>query len=495
MTGGPGTGPEPTGCIGVAILGAGAGGLGMAIRLKRAGRHDFVLFEASDGVGGTWRANAYPGAACDVPSHLYSYSFALKPDWTRTYAGQPEILEYFEQCADRYGIRPHLLTGTPIVAATWLPDTGRWRLCSAGGATFEATVLVSALGMLRVPSIPAIKGLDSFAGTTFHSARWNHRHDMAGRRIAVIGTGASAAQIVPAVAPTADRVTLFQRSPSWVLPRADRPFSPEEIRRFSRHPLAARRHRWEIYRSYERAISFRHGDAVAGQLEALALSHLAHRVKDEELRAKLTPSYPFGCKRTLVTSDFYKSLVRDPVDLVTAPISHVTAGAVMTGDGRAHQVDTIVLATGFRAADYLHGLEVIGVHGRSLHEEWAGAPQAYLGMAVSGYPNFFMLYGPNTNQGGNSIIFILEAQAAYVVRALRAMRRRRVASVDVRRRVQDEYNRELQSALRGTVWDTGCESYFKAANGQIVTQLPHPSLWYWRRTRRFRLRDYGKTPL
>jgi cyclohexanone monooxygenase len=477
----------------VAILGAGAGGLGLAIRLKKAGMDDFVLFEASDGVGGTWRANSYPGAACDVPSHLYSYSFEMKPDWTKTYAGQPEILQYFEGCADRYGIRPHLRAHTAIVAATWNEDLGRWHLRSAAGEEFEVTVLVSALGMLRVPSYPDIEGLASFAGTTFHSARWDHDHDLTGRRVAVIGTGASAAQIVPAVAPAVERMTLFQRTPSWILPRVDKPFSDEEKARFAKHRLAARRHRWEIYRAFERNISFRHGDAVADQLKALALSHLEYRVKDDELRAKLTPSYPFGCKRTLVCSDFYKSLVRDPVDLVTEPISHVTAHAVVTTDGTEHNVDTIVLATGFRATEYLHGLDVTGVGGRNLHQEWADAPQAYLGMTVSGYPNFFMLYGPNTNQGGNSIIFILEAQAAYVVRSLRAMRRRRVGTVDVKRAVQDTYNEELRVALSGTVWDTGCESYFKSASGKIVTQLPHPSLWYWRRTRRFRLGEYQRT--
>jgi cation diffusion facilitator CzcD-associated flavoprotein CzcO len=454
--------------------------------------HNFIIFEASDGVGGTWRSNSYPGAACDVPSHLYSYSFEMKPDWTKTYANQPEILAYFEHCADKYDLRRHLQTDTAIVSATWMPDVCRWRLRSAAGEECEATVLVSALGLFHEPNVPDIEGLASFCGASFHSARWDHAYDVTGRRVAVIGTGASAAQIVPAIAPSVEQLTLFQRTPSWILPRVDMVFSDEEKRRFATNKLAARRHRWEIYRSYERNISFRDGDAAADQLKALALSHLDYRIKDDALREKLTPTYPLGCKRTLVTSDFYKSLVRDPVDLVTEPIARVTPDGVMTTDGVEHRVDAIVWATGFRASDYLQGLDITGVDHRKLHDEWGDTPEAYLGMTVPGYPNFFMLYGPNTNQGGNSIIFILEAQAAYIVRSLRAMRRHRTAAVDVKREVKDTYNRELQAALSGTVWDTGCESYFKAASGQIVTQLPHPSLWYWRRTRRFRMSEYLK---
>jgi cation diffusion facilitator CzcD-associated flavoprotein CzcO len=476
----------------VAILGAGAGGLGLAIRMIKAGQRDFVLFEASDGVGGTWRRNTYPGAACDVPSHLYSYSFALNPDWTKTYATQPEILGYFEECADRFGVRPHLQVNTAIVAATWSEPERCWMLQDASGGTHEADIVVSALGTFNAPSFPDIDGLATFSGPRFHSARWEHQHDLTGCRVAVIGTGASAAQIVPELAATAAKVSLFQRTPQWILPRSDKPFSDEEKRRFARNPIAARRHRWQIYRSFERNITFRQGDLVADQLKALALSHLDYRIKDDELRAKLTPDYPFGCKRTLVTSDFYKAVVRDEVELVTAPIARVTPEGVVTEDGRQHAADAIVLATGFRATEYLSGLEVVGRGGRRLRDEWAEVPHAYMGLTVSGFPNFFMLYGPNTNQGGNSIIFILEAQAAYVVRALRAMRRRRVRVIDVKRSVMDAYNQELTEALHGTVWDTGCQSYFKNEHGKIATQLPYPSLWYWRRTRWFRLRDYER---
>jgi cyclohexanone monooxygenase len=477
----------------VAILGAGAGGLGLAIRLKKARRHDFVLFEASDGVGGTWRINSYPGAACDVPSHLYSYSFEMKPDWSKTYATQPEILQYFETCADKYGIRPHLRVNTRIVRAQWDAERSLWSLTDSDGGQYEARVLVSALGTFNAPHVPEFEGLNTFGGKWWHSSRWNHDHDLSGERVAVIGTGASAAQIVPAIAPTVQHLTLFQRSPSWIVPRGDKPFTDEEKERFARHKLAARRYRWDIYRSFERNITFRHGDAMADQLKALALSHLDYRIKDDELRAKLTPDYPFGCKRTLVTGDFYKAVIRPEVSLVTEPIERITPTGVRTRDGVEHTADTLVLATGFHATDYLHGLDVIGTGGRRLHDDWSEVAHAYLGLTVSGYPNFFMLYGPNTNQGGNSIIFILEAQAAYVVRALRAMRHRRLRSVDVRRGVMDTYNQELAEALKGTVWDTGCQSYFKNQHGKIATQLPYPSLWYWRRTRQFKLREYERS--
>ena len=477
----------------VAIMGAGAGGLGLAIRLATSGQRDFVLFEASDGVGGTWRANTYPGAACDVPSHLYSYSFALKPDWSKTYANQPEILQYFEDCTDRFGIRPHLRPHTRITAARWDQGARHWCLTDAGGGTYVADVLVSAIGTFTTPSVPAIEGLGSFAGPCFHSARWEHEHDLVGSRVAVVGTGASVAQIVPELARDAAQVSVFQRTPQWILPRSDKPFTEEEKRRFARDPAAVRRHRSEIYQTFESAITFRLGDEMAEQLKALALSHLEYRIADDELRAKLTPDYPFGCKRTLVCSDFYKALVRDNVELVTEGIERVTPHAIVTEDGRERTVDAIVLATGFKAAEYLTGIEIVGVGGRRLHDDWAEVAHAYMGLTVSGYPNFFMLYGPNTNQGGNSILVILEAQATYVLHALRAMHLHRARAVDVRREVMDAYNEELAQALEGTVWQDGCQSYFKNANGRIATQLPQTSGWYVRRTRGFRMREYVRS--
>ena len=476
----------------VVIVGAGPGGLGLAIRLARSGQRDFVLLEASDGLGGTWRNNTYPGAACDVPSHLYSYSFALKADWSKTYAEQPEILEYFEECADRFGIRPHLRTGVRITSAHWDDARQRWRLTDDAGNAYEADVVVSAIGTFTTPSYPDLAGLADFGGPCFHSARWEHEHDLAGRHIAVIGTGASAAQIIPELAKSATHVDVYQRTPQWILPRSDKPFSEEDKQRFARSRRAAMKHREEIYWAFENTIAFRHEDGAADGIKAIAQSHLDYRIKDEELKAKLTPDYPFGCKRTLICSDFYKALLRDNVELVTDRIDHVTAGGIVTADDRERPADAIVLATGFKATEYLEGIDVVGTRGRRLHDDWeeAKVAHAYLGLTVSGYPNFFMMYGPNTNQGGNSIIIILEAQADYILSALRQMRRRRLRSVDVRRDVMDEYNRELGEALEGTLWHDGCQSYFKNENGKIATQLPQTSRWYAERTRRLGMKEY-----
>ncbi|HWD55288.1 MAG TPA: NAD(P)/FAD-dependent oxidoreductase [Acidimicrobiales bacterium] len=476
----------------VAIIGAGAGGLGLAISLVESGRRDFVVFEATDGVGGTWRVNTYPGAACDVPSHLYSYSFALKPDWSKTYAEQPEILQYFEECADGWGVRPHLRIGVRITSAQWDAGAGCWRLRDDEGRRYSADVVVSAIGTFTTPSYPDLAGLDAFDGPCFHSARWEHEHDLSGRRIAVIGTGASSAQIVPELAKLADRVDVYQRTPQWILPRRDKPFSEEEKQLFATNREAMEKHREEIFWAFENTIAFRLDDPTADGLREIALSHIDYRIKDEALKAKLTPDYPFGCKRTLVCSDFYKAVLRDNVEVITVPIDHVTPRAVVTADGTERPVDAIVLATGFKATEYLEGIEVVGSGGRRLHDDWAEVAHAYLGLTVSGYPNFFMMYGPNTNQGGNSIIVILEAQATYVVSALNAMRDAGVAVVDVRRGVMARYNDELTGALEGTVWHHGCQSYFKNANGKIATQLPQTSLWYAERTKQFEMEDYER---
>ncbi len=474
----------------VAIIGAGPGGLGLAIALAESGRRDFVLLEAGDGVGGTWRVNTYPGAACDVPSHLYSYSFALKPDWTKTYATQPEILRYFEDCADRFGIGPHLRTGVRVEAARWDEAARHWLVTDDAGLLYEADVLVSAIGTFTTPSLPDIEGLSTFAGPSFHSARWEHEHDLRGRRVAVIGTGASAAQIVPELAQVCAQVDVYQRTPQWIMPRKDVVFTEEEKERFAHDPEAMAKHREEIFWGFENTIAFRVDDDGAAPLEALARNHIEYRITDEELKAKLTPDYPFGCKRTLVCSDFYKALLRENVELLTDPIDHVTPGGVVSVDGTERAADVIVLATGFKATEYLEGIDVVGRGGRRLHEDWSEVAHAYLGLAVSGYPNFFMLYGPNTNQGGNSIIVILEAQAGYVVGALAAMEAEGIDALQVRRDVMDAYNRDLAEALEGTLWQHGCQSYFKNANGRIVTQLPQTSLWYAERTREFRPEEY-----
>ncbi len=464
----------------VAVIGAGAGGIAMGVALNRAG-FDFTIYEKSDGVGGTWRDNTYPGAACDVPSHLYSYSFAPNPWWSRTYATQPEILNYLETCADRFGVTPHVRTSTTINEASWDDDTQSWVLHSDVGETFTADVLVTGLGMLNVPFVPDIAGADRFRGRMFHSSRWDHSKPVAGERVASIGTGASAIQYVPAIAPDVESLTVFQRTPIWVAPRLDQEFSPEQQRRFARVPLAGRWHRWQIWLSYQRS-SF---DAAAEQTTMqteLARSYLARKIEDPELRALLTPDFPVGCKRPLMSRAWFPALARHNVNVVTTPIAEITETAVRTSDGVDHDVDTIIFGTGFRASEYLSTVTIRGRRGRLLRDQWSDGAEAYLGLTVSGFPNLFMLYGPNTN-GVNSILFMHEAQAHYVVRALRLMRRWRIGALDVREPAMRSYNEKLQAAMEGTVWLAGCTNYYAGPSGKIVTQLPFSAGEYWLRTR------------
>lgn len=480
----------------VAILGAGFGGLAMAHRLAGIGVDDVVIFERDDGVGGTWRANSYPGAACDVPSHLYSLSFLLNPYWSRTYATQPEILRYIEDCYDRLDVRRKVRLSTGIVAAAWQEDRGCWRLRDVHGTEYEAHVLVSAIGLFHTPSWPDITGLSDFTGTVFHSARWNHHHDLTGRRVAVIGTGASAIQVVPAIADRTEHVALFQRTPPWILPRIDEAFTDAQKHAFAADPELIRRYRMELYERFEQNTPFIAGTLAAQVISDMARGYLERKVADPALRVRLTPDYPVGCKRVLISSAFYPAVQREDVELVTDRIDCITASSIRTADGTERPCDTIVMCTGFRATEYLHGIEVTGREGVSIHDHWAGVPRAYHGMAVPGFPNFFLLYGPNTNQGGNSIIIVLEAQAQFVSAALQAMGDRRVGSVEVRPEAMRRYETDLKAALATTVWNGGCDSYFRTAAGDIVTQLPHTSRWYCEQTRwfdpnDFELRRYG----
>lgn len=464
----------------VAILGAGAGGIAMGIALRRAG-FEFTIYEKSHGVGGTWRDNTYPGAACDVPSHLYSFSFEPNPRWSRTYATQPEILAYLEHCAQKYGLLPHVRTGTTITDATWDETEQLWRLISDRDEEFTADVVVSGLGMLNVPFLPAIPGAERFRGRIFHSSRWDHSKPLAGERVASIGTGASAIQYVPAIAPEVAHLTVIQRSPIWVSPRFDMPYSPEQQERFAKRPLSARRHRWQIWWTYQRS-SFKVAAEQTTMQTSLALSYLHRKVEDPELRAKLTPDFPVGCKRPLTSRAWFPALTRPNVSVVNSPITEITDTALRTADGAEHPADTIIFGTGFVANDYLTTIEVRGRAGRRLREVWRDGAEAYLGLTVSGFPNLFLLYGPNTN-GVNSILFMHEAQAHYVVRAVRMMARWRIGAIEVKERVMRSYNDKIQAAMEDTVWLAGCNNYYRAPNGKVVTQLPFSGGEYWLRTR------------
>ncbi|MCH9734716.1 MAG: NAD(P)/FAD-dependent oxidoreductase [Actinomycetia bacterium] len=477
----------------MAIIGAGFGGLGAAVALRRVGVDDIVIIEGSDGVGGTWRQNTYPGAACDVQSHFYSFSFALNRLWTRTYARQPEILAYLESVADDFDLRRHLMLDTRVRQARWHEDSCQWELHVQRGGTEDLTtitadVVVSAVGLFGSPKFPEIAGLDDFRGSVLHTSRWDHSVDLAGKKVAVVGTGASGVQVIPELAKSASHVTVFQRSAPWMVAKDDRAFTPQELARFRRNPLAVRRERWRVWKFFHDNTATMADDPLVSSRAQFATSFLDSKVPDAALRRALTPDYPFRCKRVLLGEDFYLALQQDHVDLVTEPIDRVTESSVVTANGDTVEVDAIVLATGFETAEYLSGIEVVGVGGVRLHERWGCEPTAFLGTAVSGFPNFFMLYGPNTNQGGSSIVYVLEAGARLVASAVSRLARRG-GCLQVRPEVEQQYNAALSADLEKTVW-TQCGSYFRSPSGRIITQWPYTEVEYARRTWRLRPKDW-----
>ena len=474
----------------VAIIGAGFGGLGAAVALRRAGVDDLVIIESDDGVGGTWRRNIYPGAACDIQSHLYSFSFAPNKSWSRTYARQPEILAYLESVADNFDLRRHLVLSTRVRTARWNEDTWQWDLLMDSGgqtAALSVDVVVCAAGLFGSLKLPDIAGLDDFGGAVMHTAQWDRDTDVAGKKVAVIGTGASGVQVVPELARVAARLAVFQRTPPWMVPKDDRAYSTTELAQFRRNPLVVRRTRWQIWKFQHDNTATMADDPVVASRNQVATSFLNRTVADERLRRALTPDYPFRCKRVLLGDDYYRALQQDNVELVADRVERITETSVVTATGIVN-VDAIVLATGFETSRYLSGIDVIGTGGRSLHERWGDDPSAYLGVAVSGFPNFFMLYGPNTNQGGNSIVYILEAGARLVASAVGRLARRG-GYLEVRPDVERRYNERLSADLERTIW-TQCDSYFRSPTGRIVTQWPHTELEYARRTWRLRPRDW-----
>ncbi|NEA29697.1 flavin-containing monooxygenase [Actinomadura bangladeshensis] len=479
----------------VAIVGSGFSGLGLAIGLKRAGLTDFTVFERAGDVGGVWRENTYPGAACDAPSHLYSYSFEPKHDWSRRFAPQPEILDYLRACARKYGVMEHTAFGTEITAAEFDAGSGRWTLRTAGGETHAADVLVSACGQLSRPSVPDIPGLESFGGTVFHSAEWDHGHDLAGREIAVVGNGASAVQFVPRIAPAAARLTVFQREPQWVGWKWDRRYPRARSWLNRRLPVLQRMSRLGVFVWFEvllnpMLISPRGRRVLSAHIRALCRT-TRWSVRDKEMRRNLTPEYELGCKRVLVSGDYYRSLNLPHVDVVTSPIAKVTPDAVVTADGRSHPADTIIMGTGFRSHGFVAPMRVTGLDGRALEDAWRDGPRAYLGLAVAGFPNFFLMYGPNTNVGSGSVVHMLESQIAYIVQAVRALRDPEVLYMDVREGVLSAFDERLQRRLGGTVWNAGgCGSWYLRGDGRNASNWPGSMLDYRRRTRRLDPSDY-----
>ena len=477
------------------VIGAGAGGLCAAIKLREAGVHEITIIERSDGVGGTWRANTYPGAACDVPSHLYSFSFALKRDWSRKYAEQPEILSYFEDLADRYGLRPYLRTGLAVTSATFDEATGIWHLDLSDSSAITAEIVVCATGQLSRPLIPDLPGLETFAGPAFHSATWDHDADLEAKRVAVVGTGASAVQFVPHVAARAGSVSVFQRSASWVAPKSDQVYDERQQRLFARVPGAARLMRWYVYWRLEMNFALMRKESRLGAMLARAGAKKLSALATPRLPVEaLVPDHRPGCKRILLSNDYYAALLRPNVTVELDPIERVEAGAIVTADGRRTEADVLIFGTGFRATEFLAPMAVTGRDGVSLAEAWSQGAEAHLGVEVAGFPNFFVMYGPNTNLGHNSILFMIEAQARYMSQAVRRMIVEDLAWVEVRPEVMDRFTARVEREAERTIWATECNSWYKNAAGRITNNWPALSVAYWARLRTYRPAEHISRP-
>lgn len=478
----------------VVIIGAGFGGIGMAIKLKQAGINDFVVLDRAEDLGGTWRDNSYPGLTCDVPSLLYSFSF--RPwRWSRRFPARDEILAYLHGLVAEHGIGPHLRFNCGVDGADFYEPGAVWKLTLSDGGTLEANSVVSAVGQLGSPALPDIPGREAFGGPSWHSGRWNHDVNLAGLRVAVIGTGASAIQFVPEVAKVAGHVDVYQRTPPYVLPKGDRPYREAEQVLFDRLPVVRKADRLRIFLYGELLTS---GFVLSPKLLAGPMRIWRHQldrqIADPQLRAKCVPDYVMGCKRVAFSNDWYPALTRPNVELVTDKIERIAPDGVVTADGTTRTADVIIYGTGFNAVQFLTPMAVTGLGGQRLHDVWQNGAQAYLGIAISGFPNFFLLYGPNTNLGGNSIIYMLEGQIGYTLGAIQALDSERLAWLDVRPEVHDAFNSWVQSASETSVWESGCHSWYTTASGRNTNNWPDHTFVYRYRVRRFDVAAYRVMP-
>ncbi|HYB99602.1 MAG TPA: NAD(P)/FAD-dependent oxidoreductase [Candidatus Limnocylindrales bacterium] len=478
----------------MAIIGSGFSGLSLGIHLRKDGIQSFRIFEKAHRVGGTWRENTYPGCACDVASFAYCFSFEQKTDWSRKWSPQGEILDYMEHCVRKYGLDEHIRFGAEIAGATFDEQAGVWHVRTAGGDIIEADIVVSCVGQLHRPNIPDIEGLDRFQGKVFHSARWDHEYDLTGRHVAVVGNAASAIQFIPHIARKVARLSIFQRSANWMVPRGDRAYTPAEKERFRRHPWMAKAYRWWIWFAHELWFPvFRRNGYLSVQWERGAVQYMESIIQDPQLRQALMPDYPIGAKRILISDDYYQSLTLPNVELIRDGVARLTENSIVTRSGREVPIDTLILATGFRTTEFLVPMQIEGTGGRNLHEAWKEGARAYYGMTVSGFPNFFMMYGPNTNLGHNSIIFMIECQTAYIMDLIRKMRAQDVGTVDLRSEVMEAYNRKLQQNLARTAWAAVDKSWYKDAAGHITNNWSGTTTTYWWHTRHADLADYKLT--
>jgi cation diffusion facilitator CzcD-associated flavoprotein CzcO len=499
----------------VVIVGAGFSGLGMAIALKKAGMHDFVVLEKSPELGGTWWENTYPGCACDIRSMLYSYSFEPNPEWSREFPLQGEILEYMKRCADKYDLRRHIRFETEVTGFEFDDDTDGWRVFVKPGTRageqavqreeglreegmreeeMRTRVVIAGMGPLHQPSFPELPGLGRFEGKAFHSAQWDHSYDLKGKRVAVIGTGASAIQFVPRIAEDVSSLKIFQRTPPWIIPKPDRRFAAIEQRLFRTVPAYRRAYRSLIYWQQEALFLAFRRPRVNDALKRVARWHMGRQVADPALRRRLTPDYDIGCKRVLPSNDYYPALQRSNVELVTDGIAEVREHSIVAGDGTEHEVDAIIFGTGFRVTDAFDDAHIVGRDGLKLQDAWQEGIEAYLGVSVSGFPNMFLLLGPHSGLGHNSVIFIIEAQVRYILDCLRMMSRDGARRVEVRPGVQEAFNRWIQEKSQEAVWVAGgCKSWYLDKNGVNRAVWPASTVAYWWRTRRARAADYELT--
>jgi cation diffusion facilitator CzcD-associated flavoprotein CzcO len=472
------------------IAGCGFGGIAMAIALKKSGFDSFVIFERAADIGGVWRDNTYPGAACDVPSRLYSYSFEQDHSWSKQFAPQSEIHSYLKHCIAKYRLEPHIRLETEILSASFNEETGCWTIETGDGARYQAKAFISAVGLFNHPAIPDIAGRDDFKGPSFHSACWDHGCDLTGKTIAVIGTGASAIQFVPEIAKEAARLYVFQRTPQYVFPKGDRGGAPGAALSSWRAAITQRYRRLRIFMRFEQGTRRRASPKLTKEGEDNFLEHLRRAVPDAAFRDKLIPHYPLGCKRVLRSDHWYPALTRPNVELVDSPISRISPDGLETTDGTGRKVDAIIYGTGFTPTNYLTPMRITGIAGCDLNRSWRDGAEAYLGICVTGFPNFFMLYGPNTNLSG-SIIYMLESEARYIARCLRTLRGKRARFMTVREAAQRRYNEAVQKRINATVLvDDSCHSYFRTATGKVTTQWPGYSTEFRLRTSRIKQSDF-----
>jgi cation diffusion facilitator CzcD-associated flavoprotein CzcO len=501
--------PEPSGnhhnsadmSVDVLIVGAGFSGICMGIKLLEAGMKNFLLIEKSEDVGGTWYENRYPGCACDVPAHLYSFSFERNPSWTRMFAGQQEIWQYLRSCVQRYGLTPYLRFKTRFREAAWDDADGHWRICvsdsSRDNLIIRARVLVSGMGALHVPHYPEIPGIERFTGPSFHSATWRSDVDLSGKRVAVVGTGASAIQFIPHIASRTGKLHVFQRTPAWIVPRLDFGI-PEKWRKlFRRIPALTWVLRKTLFVALEwRVLSFLGDRVVREHMEKIARGHLERSVSDPKLRAALTPRYQIGCKRILLSDDFYPALQRPHVELVTERIAEVRERSIVTEDGVERPVDVLIYGTGFYVTEQFIGMKLVGRDGIEIHDAWRNGISAYLGVTVAGFPNFFILLGPNTGLGHNSVVLMIEAQVGYVINCLKLMRERKIGAMEVRAEAQKHFAADVRDRMARTVWQSGgCRSWYQDTHtGENTALWPGSVIAYMRDMRSVSTAEYDLRP-